>query len=287
MDGEEDEGVSTTESNVVPVSCPSNQSTFATPLEVVFQSAAPSGANDVVTSKSFELAEEGSPSPSTPLGDDEQLGLTTVMKNVYNELAEQTCDSYFRRIQSISLLKRRRRMQQHADNSTSTNGGMIYQYKVIGTCRNCPVSPSGSMVLFDAGFRRQLSQEQSRKLSFSGETETTSNTDDCQCVEGQLPDKPKAPRSSDFLEATSVEFNMLRQLQLSNDNSDTPNKLPFENLELVKVSQEEDDTTDSSSSSESNAFKSGAAHGINSHRGDIARRLFLLVPAVTVVCLAL
>ena len=154
----------------------------------------------------------------------EQSALEGSFENVYNELTFANCDGYFRQVQSADLFvpggrRRERYLQTSSSNTTSS-------FTVVGTCRDCPISSTGSFSLFDDSFRR-------RELSLT--TDTSANNKDwveaplrsrrkqqqldvCICPDQGLERRlqlqqsdlePDAPTEEEFLEALNLDIERL------------------------------------------------------------------------------
>lgn len=84
-----------------------------------------------------------------PITKSEEMALEMSFINVYNGLAFAKCDGYFRRVDNVTIfLSDTRRQLQSISPDAS--------FEATGSCRNCPVTSSGSFSLFDNGFRRKL-----------------------------------------------------------------------------------------------------------------------------------
>ena len=205
------------------VACPATQTTFVATTELVFESTT---SNDT--------------SPSSFL-QTEMDELKVLLTGVYNGLAETKCDSYFRRIQTMTMITTNRpnngttttmdgmmrRSLQTDDNINATNLGdrrsneLGVVYEVTGTCRDCPVTPGGAFELYDDSFRRRrlLRGVRVRRVTtrlVSSRTRTLqdeSSNDDCQCLVGQQPTRPQAPGVRECVDQMNVEIDELQQEQ--------------------------------------------------------------------------
>ena len=162
---------------LVSVSCPDDVKTFEAGTIMVFE-----GRSEL-------------------LSPDELVAFHPVFEDVYNTLAETSCDSFFRRIVNLTMVGmkvigssddstnvmnmsssvnrggRGRQLQVNSTNSTSEASGFEVTYEVRGTCRGCTLTSAGSFDIYDETFRRMLRQRPAT------DSWRDLQEKDCQCVE--------------------------------------------------------------------------------------------------------
>lgn len=176
---------------------------------------------------------------SGPPSDTEELTLRLGLRNVYNTISEENCDSFFRRISNLTMKGMGMGGPEigMASNITSVNrmGGRSLQqnftvsnvnttedvsllrmtYEVVGTCRGCALTEGGSFDLYDEAFRRLL-----RVRTISEESSSTrqlAEEEDCQCLDGALPLEPQAPGVQECVDAMNSRFENLEDQGLFED----------------------------------------------------------------------
>lgn len=166
----------------------------------------------------------------------EEMTLMGGLQRVYNTIAETSCDSFFRRISNLTMIGMGPMQMMHVDSNTSETtsvnrgGGRMLQnstgninrttsgdvplfrmtYEVVGTCRGCALTESGSFDLYDEAFRRLLRR---RTLFEESSTRQLLEEEDCQCVDGALPLEPQAPGVQECVDAMNGRFENLEETQ--------------------------------------------------------------------------
>lgn len=194
------------------VECPDDVQTFTALTEMVFEGR------------------------SGPPSDAEETVLRLGLRNVYNTISEENCDSFFRRISNLTMIGMSGMAggMEMDSNITSVNrmGGMgrllqqnftvgtinttddvslvRMSYEVVGTCRGCALTQAGSFDLYDEAFRRLL---RGRTLVEERSTRQLTDEEDCQCVNGALPLEPQAPGVRECVDAMNSRFENLEDQQ--------------------------------------------------------------------------
>ena len=190
---------------------------------------------EVIEVKSVECSEEvsqftatvfvGLQGDLTRVTDDEKRVLETTFQDQYNEISFSRCDSFFRQLLDVTLVPASvqtgdaRRLEDAQGNSTKTKQATLplfvdnvtstevaseddlALYRVIGECRDCPVTDSGTFALFDDSFRRALT-EQEVFVSAGGNTQMRRQlqrqASGCLCPINTVPE-PAAISTAEFL----------------------------------------------------------------------------------------
>ncbi|CAB9500295.1 expressed unknown protein [Seminavis robusta] len=173
------------------------------------------------------------------LGGSEVKTLEGGFMDTYNSLIFESCDQYYRSILRVRLIpgvsrRRKKRSLQATSVGNAANSSDIPDlqseapsvYMVTGSCRGCPVSPTGTFSLVDDAFRfRKLMEgaddaevmvpfysygsiaEAIKGFMSVGTTETSGedcagktqrHLQECVCAPGTTADVPFAPQANDF-----------------------------------------------------------------------------------------
>ena len=184
---------------------------------------------EVIEVKSVECSEDVSQFTSTVfvglqgdldlVTDEEKRVLETTFQDSYNEISFSRCDSFFRNILDVTLVpastesslfgKRQTTTSLFDTGNITTNVNSTSEvpsdndlalYRIVGECRDCPVSDSGTFPLFDDSFRRALT-EREVFISASGNIETRhlQSLSGCLCPINTNPDQPADISTDEFL----------------------------------------------------------------------------------------
>lgn len=123
----------------------------------------------------------------------------------------------------------RRTLQEDVNATTSTTYSTELSYQVIGTCRDCPLTDSGSFALYDDSFRLRgrllrmrmrvlevrstlpLGGGDGEGLLSSNNTTLGRNKDDCTCPAGLRPTRPQPPQVAQLLEVVNQRLDRIQQ----------------------------------------------------------------------------
>lgn len=218
-------------------------------IEVV-AAVCPGEATEWVTSVYADF--EGKPSL---LQSGEIAALESGFIDNYNELIFDGCDEYFRSIEQVTLVpgRSKRRSLQGSSTGSAVNSTDVVDlqselpsvYMVSGTCRNCPVTQSGTFNMFDDAFRlrnlMELGDRESIRSHYHAQISEVKSVaefmsfmslssidakqhrqlqQNCACAPGTTSSEPFAPTAAVFTDAYNVRITDFRNQGLvTNINS--------------------------------------------------------------------
>lgn len=171
------------------------------------------------------------------LTQDEKSALEQAFQDSYNAISFSRCDSYFRNVLNVSLTplsdqtKSYSRLLQTVSNSSGFNTSATSNttsvsapsdsavFQVVGQCRGCPISSTGTFSLFDDAFRsvpanftRHLFNIASQLRPFLRYRRLLQGqADGCLCPINAEPTQPDAPTEDEFLTGYGAAVTELRK----------------------------------------------------------------------------
>ena len=162
------------------------------------------------------------------LTQNEKAALEGAFRESYNALQLQACDLYHRSILAVNIVptsvkvsEGARRLQAGNSTSNVSPRANAALFQVIGSCRDCPITDSGTFETFDDSFRRTLvdnTRKRHRLLLDDRELQLQPSANDtvttgggCICPIDLDPIRPDAPTEDEFQSAFDQAVTILNK----------------------------------------------------------------------------